>query len=133
MNEDIDVFLIGFKMEKFSTNLHVSERVRTFNHLLLSDWDFHPFHKRTCQKEISPQIWTFFLGGVLSCSFLKGSKEQKIANKFGVPPRIEIWSKFGSIAEKLWVERRSFSFGAGPIFRCYVNMHQLIYVQSCPL
>ena len=69
---------------------------KDFYHLLLSDWDFHPFHKRTCQKEKTQQNGRFFLGAVLmSCSFLKGSNEQKIANTFGVPSKdrnlVEIW------------------------------------------
>lgn len=74
---------------------------KDFYHLLLSDWDFHPFHKRTCQKEKTQQNGRFFWGAVLmSCSFL-GRTNKKSPTHLGCPPRIEIWSKFGLIAEKI--------------------------------
>ena len=75
---------------------------KDFYHLLLSDWDFHPFHKRTCQKEKTQQNGRFFWGPFWwAVHFWRGRTNKKSPTHLGCPPRIEIWSKFGLIAEKI--------------------------------
>lgn len=58
----INVFPIGFKMEKFSTNLHVSEQ----KGLLPSPLErlgLSSLSQKDMPKRKNPTKWTFFFGG----------------------------------------------------------------------